>query len=106
MPLPLLGAGAIMVAARAALMGVVAAVIAKLPEIFVKVMAGLGLYFLVAKPAAGALRDVVANAFGAVNGTVLETLYYLNVDDYALAIISAHAISRAGRLILSKRAAS
>lgn len=104
MPLPaILGAGALMVALRTLLTGLWAALIVKAPDIIKKIALGLGIYFFVAKPASSALRSYVINSFSAVSGTALETLYYLNVDDYALAIASAWGIYNGSKLILNRR---
>lgn len=104
MPIPaVLGVGAIALMLRTLLMGVVAAVITKLPGIIKHLAVGLGLYFVVAKPAATGVKAMVADAFNGVPGTVLETLFYLNVDDYAVAIASAHAIVMSRQYLLKKR---
>lgn len=106
MPLPLLGAGAIVAALRAMFLGLIAAIIAHLPAIIAKVLAGLGLYFLVAEPIADEVQGYVQGKFTGVPGYALETLFYLNMDDYVTAIISAHVIAASGRLMLRRRATS
>lgn len=74
--------------------------------IVANIMVGLGLYFLVAKPVNDSLQGFVQNQFNGAPGTVVETLYYLNVDNYATMILSAwgiHKTMQAGRVWVAHR---
>lgn len=106
MPLPIaVGAGAIALAARGVLLGVVASIISALPQIFAKLLAGLGLYLVVGMPVAAAIQGLVQGQFGGLPGKALETMFYLNMDDYITAIISARAVAGARNVMLRKKPA-
>lgn len=80
-------------------------VLGNLPAIATNLLIGLGFYFVVAKPVASFGIEYVMNKFTGVPGTVLETLYYLNMDDYVQIVFAAYAGRKtmdAGRVMLKK----
>lgn len=82
-------------------------VAANLPAIAGNVLIALGFYFVVAKPVATFGIEYIMSKFNGVPGTVLETLYYLNMDDYVQIVMAAYAARKtmdAGRVALKKRA--
>lgn len=78
-------------------------VIKQLPGWISHILAALGLYFFVAEPLADAGVNWAMQQFSGVSGTVLETLYYLNVDNYLSAIFSAYSVRRVGEISLRKK---
>lgn len=81
-------------------------VIANLPKIIGNLLAALGFYFVVAKPMASFGMSFILARFNGAPGTVLETLYYLNIDDYVqivFAAIAARKTMDAGRIALKSR---
>lgn len=93
---------------RALFFGIIKWLIANSGGIAANLMMGLGLYFLVARPVNTQIQSWVMTQFDGAPGTVLETLYYLNVDNYATMILSAWGIQKslqAGRIALAQRSA-
>lgn len=75
------------------------------PTIAGNVMLGLGIKFLVLDPGLGNLTSQLVSRFNIVSGSVLETIYYLNVDDFCTLILSALAARQIGRVVLARRTA-
>lgn len=78
-------------------------VIKQAPGWIAHIAAALGLYFFVAEPLADSGVNWAMQQFNGVSGTVLETLYYLNIDNYISAIFSAYAVRRVGEISLRKK---
>lgn len=93
---------------RSLFFGIIKWLIANSGGIAANILTGLGLYFLVARPVNNQLQSWIMTQFDGAPGTVLETLYYLNVDNYATMIISAWGINKsmkAGQLALAQKSA-
>lgn len=109
MPVPALVVGALWTGARILLQNVWVWVVATLPAVFMHFVVALGFYFVVAQPVTENLVQYAMNQFAGVHGTVLETLYFLNVDNYLSAIFSAYAVRKsaeAGSVLLKARPAA
>lgn len=78
-------------------------VIKQAPGWIAHIMAAVGLYFFVAEPLADYGVSWASQQFDGVTGTVLETLYYLNVDNYISATFSAYAIRKASEISLRRK---
>lgn len=78
-------------------------VISKAPGFLAHVAGAVGIYFVVAEPVADMGLNWVQQQFNGVPGTVLETIYYLDVDNYISAIISAYSARAAGEVMLRKK---
>lgn len=79
-------------------------VIKQAPGWISHILAALGLYFFVAEPLADYGVSWASQQFNGVTGTVLETLYYLNIDNYISGTFSAYSIRMAsGALQLRKK---
>lgn len=80
-------------------------IVGNLPAIITNLLVGLGFYFVVTKPVTSMGVEYVMSKFNGVPGTVLETLYYLNMDDYVQIVFAAYAARKtmdAGRVMLKK----
>lgn len=66
-------------------------------------MFSMGLYFFIAEPAGDVLLGEMQERFNFVSGTVSETLYYLNVDDFCAMVLSAFLIRSAWQVQLRGR---
>jgi hypothetical protein len=55
----------------------------------------LGLYYFVAEPLTEFGLEWVKGQFDGLSGTVAETVYYLDVDNYISAVFSAYAVRAA-----------
>lgn len=74
--------------------------------IVANVLVALGFYFVAAKPISNQFKNYIQTKFAGAPGTVIETLYYLNVDDYITMILSAYAAvsaMTAGKAIMLRR---
>lgn len=78
-------------------------VIKQAPGWIAHIAAAVGLYFFVAEPLADNGLNWATQQFNGLSGTVLETLYYLNVDNYLSATFSAYAVRRVGEISLRKK---
>lgn len=76
---------------------------AAIPGVVAYGLAAFGLYIFVAEPMSDTAMNWVAQQFNGATGTVLETIYYLNVDNYISAIISAQTAVAAGKVMLKAR---
>lgn len=109
MPLPLvgilagIGEAAFWVGLLALLKKAGVWVIKQAPGWIAYILGTLGLYFFVSEPLADYGLSWVQSKFAGVPGTVLETLYYLDVDNYLSAVFSAMAIRKAGEISLRKK---
>lgn len=95
MPIPLLaaiGEGAAWLGLTAVLKNVWKWAVDKAPGFFAHVLGALGLYYFVAEPITEYGLEWVMQQFSGLPGTVLETVYYLDVDNYLSAVFSAYAI--------------
>ena len=75
-------------------------------SILANIAATLGIYFIVAKPASSALMSFITNSFSGAPELVVDTLMYLDVDNYLTAVASALAARKtmdAGTLMLAKK---
>lgn len=85
-------------------------VVANAPSFFAHVLGAVGLYFLVAEPATEFGLEWARDQFTGLSGTVAETLYYLDVDNYLSAVFSAYNMRAAGnaakQVILAKKPAA
>lgn len=100
--------GLLWVGLKALLGGLIAWLVTNGGAIIASVMVTLGLYFFVAEPVSDLIGQQMQAAFNGAPGTVLETLYYLNVDDYVSMVASAWTLRRtyeAGKAVsLGKKA--
>lgn len=74
--------------------------------IVANILVALGFYFVATKPLASGFKQLIMDKFNGAPGTVIETLYYLNVDDYLTMIISAYAAKaamHAGRATIRRK---
>lgn len=90
--MPLLGL--VWVGLKAIIGGAIAWLVANAGSIVASILVTLGLYFFVAAPASDLIGDQLQAAFTGAPGTVLETLYYLNVDDYVTMVVSAFTLKQ------------
>ena len=117
MPFPVLaGAGALILStvarmaasARAVFTGgtmvwafIVASVAYWVPKMVGQVLIALGVKFIVLDPLIGLILDNVVNQFALVEGSILETVYYLNVDDFLTFVLSAYGARMARQVAMA-----
>jgi hypothetical protein len=102
MPFPVLaalGEAALWVGATTVLKNFGKWVVKQAPGWIAHVAAVFGLYFFVTEPLTEFGLEWARNRFNGVPGTVLETLYYLDVDNYISAVFSAYAMRRAFKAV-------
>lgn len=96
-----LGTGALARWLGAVLLGWTGKVVMKMPSFVKYILAGLGLNMVVNEVSDNFLGMVIEK-FNGAPGVVLETLYYLDVDNYITAIFSAHALVISASVMLRR----
>lgn len=104
MPLPIAGA-AIWAGATMVGRALIGWIVKNAPSFIGNILAALGLYLFVARPLGDTAMNYIISKFSGAPGTVLETLYYLNMDDYVQMVVSAYGVRAAGKVALRKKAA-
>lgn len=94
--------------AKALFGGLVTWLIVNGGSIVASILISLGLYFVVAQPVSAVIGNQIQAHFNALHAGVIETAYYLNLDDYITMILSAYAVRaarNAGKVSLAKKTA-
>lgn len=103
MPLPIAAAG-IGLATRAAFVWLVAKAAQWVPTLVGQILLALGIKFVLFDTAVANIHNQVVSRFNLVSGSVMETIYYCNVDDFVGIILSALLAVQTGKLVLRRRA--
>lgn len=103
MPLPIAAVG-IGIAVRAAAVWLVAKAAQWVPTLVGQILLALGIKFVLFDTAIQNITDQVISRFNLVSGSIMETMYYCNVDDFVGIILSALLAVQTGRIMLRRRA--
>jgi hypothetical protein len=95
----------LLVALRFAWVWIVRTAVRWVPTLAGQVLLAFGVKLVAFGPGMSVIRQQVIERFDLVPATALETLYYLNVDDFVSLILAALLAAQAGKVVLRKTSA-